>query len=130
MYQERIVSRSAMLFAAVSTAVFAFVAPGNAAAQSSCPRVDLALVEPRASSETRPVTLGDLTIRLLDAATDRDGQGMALAVDDDAWVVFTREAPNVIGPDGSRFRISSRLLTRAQRLVESIQGCTAEQRVN
>jgi hypothetical protein len=34
----------------------------EAVTQPSCPRVDLTLVEPSASSETRPVKLGDETI--------------------------------------------------------------------
>jgi len=165
------VFRSAMLLAAECAVVLAFVGASKAAAQPSCPRVDLTLVEPRASSETRPVTLGDLTIyvrrsaiattsdiseielvrdearedgdvfvlithipaaaaRLLDTTTDRDGQNMALVVDDDAWVLFTKEAPGVIGPNSSQFRFSSGLLARAQRLAESIQGCAADKRAN
>lgn len=55
--------KSASLLAAAWTMGLGLAAVfSDAAAQPSCPRVDLTLVEPRASPETRPVRLGDRTI--------------------------------------------------------------------
>jgi hypothetical protein len=130
------------------------------AAQRACPRVDLTLVRPSASAETRPVKNGDHTIfvlrnaittiadifeinvagddvdtlilikynaaaaaRLLEATTDRDGQRMALVVDDDVVLAFTWEGPYGIGPDGTQLSLQDYGLARAQRLVEAIRSC-------
>ena len=50
-------------FAAALTLSLGLITPSTqAVAQHACPRVDLTLVESSASSETRPVKLGDETI--------------------------------------------------------------------
>lgn len=140
-------------------------AGSGAAAQSSCPRVEMTLVEPSASSETRPVKDADETIfvrrsaitttsdiseieiarddagddadvlilikytpdaaaRLFDATTDRDGQRMALVVDDEVWLAFMWRGPYGIGPSGTQLSVLGGM-ARAQTLMQSIQGCTA-----
>jgi hypothetical protein len=60
--RERTVLKSFRLFAIVCTLGLATI---SRAAEPSCPRVDVTLVEPSASSETRPVKLGKRTIFVL-----------------------------------------------------------------
>jgi len=131
-----------------------------AAADASCPRVDITLVEPSASSETRAVKLGQGTLfvrrnamattrdiseikvagddadtliqiryteaaaaRLHDATTDHDGLKLAFVVDDDVWLAFTWRGPYGIEPDGTQISIRNGL-AKAQRLLESLRGCS------
>lgn len=46
----------------MSAVVLAFAASSEVAAQASCPRVELTLIDTRDSPETRPVQLGDATV--------------------------------------------------------------------
>jgi hypothetical protein len=159
------VFKRATLLATAGTVVLGIAAGcSEAAARSSCPRVDLTLIEQSASSETRPVKLEDRTLfvrrsaittvsdiseikvkgddadtlilikynpaaaaRLLDATTDHDGLRMAFVVDDDVWLAFTWQGPYGIGPDGTQLSIRHGM-ARAQRLVQSIRGCTGDER--
>lgn len=157
--------KATLLATASTVALGLAVACSEAAAQPACPRVDLTLVEPSASSETRPVKLGEQTIfvrrsaitttsdiseinvagddadtlirikynpdaaaRLLDATTNHDGLRMAFVVDDDVWLAFTWQGPYGIGPDGTQLSLQDFGVVRAQRLVESIRGCTGDPR--
>lgn len=61
--------------------------------------------------------------RLLDATTDRDGQRVAFVVDDDVWLAFTWEGPDGLASGETELTIRNGM-ARAQRLVESIRGCT------
>lgn len=63
--------------------------------------------------------------RMLDATTGHDGLRMALVVDDEVLLAFTWTGPYRIGPGGTQVSLLDGL-PRAQRLVESIQGCTGD----
>jgi hypothetical protein len=64
-------------------------------AQPSCPRVDLTLVEPSASAETRPVKLGDETVFVLrNAITTRsDISEIKVAGDDTDTLILIKYKP-------------------------------------
>jgi hypothetical protein len=160
------VSKSTRLLAAALTAALGLTAARTeAVAQPSCPRVDVTLVEPSASSATRPVKLGDETLfvrrssitttsdisgikvagddadtliqikykpaaaaRLLAATTNHDGVRIAIVVDDDVLLAFTWQGPYGIGPDGTQLSLRDYGVARAQKLAESIRGCTEDKR--
>jgi len=65
--------------------------------------------------------------RMLEATTDHDGLKMAFVVDDEVLLGFTWTGPYGIGPGGTQVSLSNGL-ARAQRFMESIQGCTGDQR--
>ncbi len=70
----------------------------------------------------------DAAARLLDATTDHDGLRLAFVVDDDVWLSFTWQGPYGIGPDGTQLSLRHGMV-KAQRLVESIRGCTGNESV-
>ncbi len=61
--------------------------------------------------------------RLFDATTDQDGLKLAFVVDDDVWLAFTWRGPYGIERDGAQVSIRNGL-AKAQRLVESLRGCS------
>jgi len=63
--------------------------------------------------------------RLLAATTDNEGVQLAFVVDDDVLLSFTWEGPYGIGPSGVQMSIMNGL-ARAQKLVESLRGCTVD----
>jgi hypothetical protein len=65
--------------------------------------------------------------RMLEATTDHDGLKMAFVVDDEVLLAFTWTGPYGIGPGGTQVSLLNGL-ARAQRLMESIHGCTGDQR--
>jgi hypothetical protein len=71
------------------------VAFTRAVAQASCPRVDLTLVEPSASSETRAVKLGEQTIFVRQRAvtTTSDISEIKVAGDDFETLILIKYKP-------------------------------------
>src|SRR5262249_54926591 len=63
--------------------------------------------------------------RMLEATTDHDGLKMAFVVDDEVLLAFTWTGPYGIGPGGTQVSLLNGL-ARAQRLMESMKGCTGE----
>jgi len=83
-------------FAAALTVTLALsIASTQAVAQSSCPRVDLTLVESSASSETRPVKLGDQTIFVRQTAitTTSDISEIKVTGDDFETLILIKYKP-------------------------------------
>jgi preprotein translocase subunit SecD len=65
----------------------------------------------------------DAAAKLSEATTDHEGLVMAFVVDDDVLLAFTWQGRWGIDPRGSQLSILHGM-ARAQRLVESIRGCT------
>ena len=61
--------------------------------------------------------------RLAEATTDHDGLAMAFVVNDDVLLAFTWQGRWGIDPRGTQLSIQHGM-ARAQKLVESIRGCT------
>jgi hypothetical protein len=80
-----------ILFVALGLAA----APREAAAQPTCPRVDVTLVEQNASSETRPVKLEDRTIFVRKGAitTTNDISEIKVAGDDEDTLILIKYKP-------------------------------------
>ena len=63
--------------------------------------------------------------RMLETTTDHDGLRMAFLVDDEVLLAFVWTGPYGIGPGGTQVSLENGL-ARAQRLMESIRGCTGD----
>ena len=81
--------------AAVIVQLALAAASTEAVAQVSCPRVDLTLVEPGSSSETRPVKLGDQTIFVRQSAltTTSDISEIKISGDDFETLILIKYKP-------------------------------------
>lgn len=139
----------------------------GAAGTATCPQVGFFIVEPQASSETRPIQWRDhqtlyvqrapitttkdiieiklieegqddatlqLTFvpiaaqRLHDATTDHDGVRLAFLYDNEVLINVIWRGP--YGMDSTGSQISARHgLSKAHRLLQAIQGCTANAQI-
>jgi hypothetical protein len=160
---DRVARKSARLTFIACALAFGAGAGSEAAAQRTCPRLEVTMVEQAASAQTREVKHGDHTLflrrsaitttsdiselkvsgddietliqikykpeaaaRLLEATTDHDGLKLAIVADNDVLLAFTWEGRYGLGPDGTQVSLTNGM-ARAQKLLESMQGCIDSQ---